>query len=217
MVSVWTPTRTDRPPTRRPGATDMPRYILKATRDRDAYIEGVIRKSLPIAVALYVAAIVAANALTAHYGLVPVGFGLLVTAGTYAAGLSLFMRDVVQRIAGQRWALIAMSLGIGLSWFLAAPAIALASAAAFGVAGVVDWAIYTRTRSSGFIRAAFISSVVAAPVDTVLFLAIAGFPLTAETVVGQFVGKVLWATIVPLVVFGGARALLRKSSNTAHP
>lgn len=39
-----------------------------------------------IAVTAYLATIVVANWLTAEYGFVPVGLGLLATAGTYAAG-----------------------------------------------------------------------------------------------------------------------------------
>src|SRR2546426_2327420 len=48
----------------------------------------------------YLAAIVLANWATAAHGLVPAGFGLLVTAGTYAAGLTLAVRDAVQDAAG---------------------------------------------------------------------------------------------------------------------
>ena len=48
---------------------------------------------LTFAAAAYLLTVVAANWLTDRYGLVPVGFGLLVTAGTFAAGLSLVCRD----------------------------------------------------------------------------------------------------------------------------
>lgn len=59
------------------------------------------------ALTAYVAAIVGANYLTAHYGLVPVLPGLLVTAGTYSAGLALLARDAVQDTAGRLAALAA--------------------------------------------------------------------------------------------------------------
>ena len=42
-----------------------------------------------IALATYIASIVAANWMTTTFGLVPIGFGLLVTAGTFAAGFAL--------------------------------------------------------------------------------------------------------------------------------
>ena len=168
-----------------------------------------------IALIIYIAAIVAANALTAHFGIVPVGFGLLVTAGTYAAGFALLARDFVQRYLGVRWALAGVAFGIILSWVLATPALALASAAAFACAELVDTGLFTIVRRRGFVRAALLSCLVSAPIDTVVFLGVAGFPLTWQSVLGQFIGKVLWATVVPLAIYVMVRrALLRKSVNS---
>lgn len=154
------------------------------------------------AVTVYAAAILAANVLTAHFGLVPVGFGLVVTAGTYAAGFALLARDFVQRYAGIPWVLAGIVFGVSLSWFFATPAIAVASAVAFAVAELADLLVFSSVRPrGGFVSAAGISNVVSAPIDTVLFLVIAGFPLTFESVVGQLVGKLLWATAVPLALY----------------
>lgn len=169
-----------------------------------------------VAVTIYVAAIVAANVMTFHFGLVPVGFGLVVTAGTYAAGFALLARDFVHRYAGVWWVLGGIAFGIALSWWLASPAIALASAVAFGVAELVDLLVYVKVRPRGFVKAALISNIIAAPVDTVLFLYIAGFPLTWESLIGQFVGKVLWATIIPLTVYVAVRYLLSRRKVTAR-
>ena len=167
-----------------------------------------------VAVAVYAGAIVAANILTAHLGLVPVGFGLVVTAGTYAAGFALLARDFVHRYAGVWWVVGGISFGIVLSWWLASPALAVASAVAFGVAELVDLLVYLGIRPNGFVKAALVSNIVAAPIDTVLFLWIAGFPLTWESVIGQFVGKVLWATVIPLALYVLVRrAVLRKPVN----
>lgn len=167
-----------------------------------------------LAVTTYVGAIVAANVLTFHFGLVPVGFGMVVTAGTYAAGFALLARDFAHRYAGIWCVLGGIAFGVVLSWVFASPAIALASAVAFAVAELIDLALYVSIRPRGFVRAALISNVVAAPIDTVLFLWIAGFPLTWESIAGQFVGKVLWATIVPLALFVLVRrAVLRKPVN----
>lgn len=52
--------------------------------------------SMAAAAGAYIGAIVAANYLTARYGMVAVLPGLTVTAGTYAAGLALLARDVLQ-------------------------------------------------------------------------------------------------------------------------
>ncbi|WP_203230630.1 VUT family protein [Agromyces humi] len=162
-----------------------------------------------IALAVYIGAIVAANILSANFGLVPVGFGLVVSAGTYAAGFALLSRDFVHTYLGVRGVLLGMAVGLALSWFLATPALALASAVAFLVAEVADMLVFLWARPRGFVRAALISNCVSAPVDTVLFLWIAGFPLTFESIVGQMVGKIVWATIVPLAIFVGVKALVR--------
>lgn len=167
-----------------------------------------------ISLSVYIGAIVAANVLTAQFGLVPVGFGLVVTAGTYAAGFALLSRDFVHTYLGVRGVLAGIAVGVVLSWFLATPALAVASAVAFLVAEVADMFVFMWMRPRGFARAALISNCVSAPVDTVLFLWIAGFPLTFETVVGQMVGKILWATIVPLALYVGVRALLRSRRKT---
>lgn len=153
------------------------------------------------ALAVYIGAIVAANVLTQRYGLVPVGFGLVTTAGTYAAGFALLARDFVHRYAGVVWVFVGIAVGIALSWWLASPALAIASAAAFGIAELVDLLVFVWVRPRGFITAAGLSNLVSAPIDTVAFLAIAGFPITLATVAGQIVGKLLWATALPLAVY----------------
>ncbi|WP_127817838.1 VUT family protein [Microbacterium sp. CPCC 204701] len=171
--------------------------------DRRNLIKGAI------ALFVYIGAIVAANILSAHFGLVPVGFGLVVTAGTYAAGFALLSRDFVHTYLGVRGVLLGIAVGVILSWFLATPALAMASAVAFLVAELADMLVFLWIRPRGFVRAALISNCVSAPVDTVLFLWIAGFPLMFESIVGQMVGKILWATIVPLGIYVAVRALLR--------
>lgn len=180
------------------------------------------RIHLTIATLAYAASIVAANYLTAHYGLVPAGFGLLVTAGTYAAGFALLARDFVQRYATAAWGsragiayALACILAAGvLSWFLATPALAVASTLAFLAAELVDLAVFSRVRvRAGFISAALVSNVVSAPVDTVAFLWIAGFPLTWQAVIGQFIAKVLWATLVPLALYVLATRATRRTAS----
>ncbi|GAB3446511.1 hypothetical protein GCM10027517_28870 [Phycicoccus ginsengisoli] len=160
------------------------------------------RMPLFLAGACYVAAVVLANVVTERLGLVSVGFGLLVTAGTYAAGFALLARDFVHRYGGRRSALAAIAVGGVLSWLFSSPAIALASTVAFVSAELVDLAVYEPIRrTKGFIRGALASNIVSAPIDTLVFLSLAGFPLTVETVTGQFVGKVLWATVAPLTIY----------------
>lgn len=158
----------------------------------------------------HTAVIVAANVLTARLGLVPAGFGLLVTAGTFAAGLALVARDLVHRYGGIPWALASIALAGVISWYLSTPSLAIASVTAFLLAELADLAVYARLRRAGMARAVLASNTIAAPIDTVLFLALAGFPITAPVVLGQLVAKLLWGTLLP-VTAGVLLARLRRA------
>jgi uncharacterized PurR-regulated membrane protein YhhQ (DUF165 family) len=183
----------------------------------------------------FLACIVAANFVTTEYGMVPVGFGLMATAGTYFAGLTFVLRDSVQdavrrslpgRPRDRDVALRVMALilaGAGLSYLLAVtvfeadPAflppgvtpvsIALASGVAFLVSELADLLVYTPLRSEGYVRAAVASNVVGAVIDTILFLWIAGF-VVADAFAGQVVGKVL-VTVVVVVLVLASRGVRR--------
>ena len=62
---------------------------------------------------------------------------------------------------------------------LAGPALAVASAAAFAVSELADLLVYQPLRRRRFLRAVLASDTVGAPLDTVVFLALAGFPVCA--------------------------------------
>lgn len=156
--------------------------------------------------AALLAAVAAANWLTVTFGLVPVGFGLAVTAGTFAAGFALVARDGLQLSSQRRWLVpAAIAAGIVLSWWLAAPAVAIASALAFAAAELTDWGVFTRLRARSVPVAVVVSSLVAAPVDTVLFLSLAGFGVTLDAVVGQVLVKTGLAFIAAAYLGGWRR------------
>lgn len=170
----------------------------------------------------YLACIVAANWLTSHFGLWPVGFGLVATAGTYAAGAAFVARNALQDAAGRVAAVAAIMLGAALSAWLASPALAIASATAFLIAEGLDMAVYTPIRKCGWARAAIPANVVGATVDTAVFMAlviatraIPHFTWTWQGFAGQWVGKlwITWATVAVVLpvraAIGGRRALLR--------
>ena len=162
-----------------------------------------------LAVVAYAATVVLANWMTTKFGLVPVGFGLVATAGTYAAGLSFGARDLAQNYAGQRAALFAVLAGAVLSAVVAAPQIAVASGVAFLLSELLDYAIYTPLRRRGATgRAIVVSNTAGTIVDTFVFLGIAGFPITTTVVLGQIVGKA-WMTLLAVAVWGGVRAVSR--------
>ncbi len=87
---------------------------------------------------------------------------------TVVTGLVFVVRDFVQREMGHR-VIAVMVLAIAWSFFYAWPVIALASGLAFAVSEFVDWVLFTFTRYRLSTRI-LLSSAVAAPVDTTIFL-----------------------------------------------
>lgn len=175
--------------------------------------ETSMRKQILGAVATvgYAASIVAANLATDRYAMTPVGFGLAATAGTYAAGSALLLRDAVQVTLG-KWAVAAAVLVGAVISAITAPGLAMASAAAFLLSEFADFAVYTRLRRRGWLYAVAASNVAGAVLDTAVFLGIAGFPVTVHSVSGQVLGKT-WATaivVVPALVFLAGRQAVRR-------
>lgn len=161
------------------------------------------------------AGVVAANWLTARFGLIPVGLGMTATAGTAAAGYTLLARDWVHDVAGRRAVLACIAAGAILSAVLAGPALAVASAAAFAVSELADLLVYQPLRPRGFVRAVLASNAVGAPLDTIVFLTLAGFPVWSA-LPGQLWVKA-WATLIPVAAVLAARALLRHLFRPARP
>jgi uncharacterized PurR-regulated membrane protein YhhQ (DUF165 family) len=167
-------------------------------------------RTLPIVAFLGLA--VAANLLTNAYGLIPVGLGMMATAGTWAAGLVLLARDWVHDTAG-RWAVLGcIAAGAALSAALTNPALAVASGAAFAVSELADLAVYSPLRKHGWAKAAVASNVVGSIVDTLLFLWLAGFPIAAALPGQMFAKTTATVAIVAGVVM--VRALLRHRLGT---
>jgi uncharacterized PurR-regulated membrane protein YhhQ (DUF165 family) len=162
----------------------------------------------PIAIGLYVACIALANWLTEHYGMINVGFGLTATAGTIAAGLALFARDLVQDTAGRIAVIAGIGAGAALT-YLISPSLAYASAVAFLIAELADMAVYTPLRAKGWARAVVASNTVGAVIDTFVFLHLAGFPITTHGIAGQLVGKLLYATLLPVALVIACRRTRR--------
>lgn len=155
----------------------------------------------------YAAALAAANVATSRFGLVPAGFGLAVTAGTYTAGLALALRDGLHEAGGVRGVLAALAVGIALSAVTADPRIVLASTAAAAVGELADLAAYIPLRARRRRTAVAVSAAVGGLADTVGFLWLAGFPVTTTTVGGQRLVKAGWVTAGYLVL----REVLRRA------
>ena len=86
-------------------------------------------------------------------------------------GLVLVVRDFAQREIGS-YIFIPLCIGIVISYFMAPPAIALASAGAFAVSEVIDWAIFTFTRAAFSVRV-IASSIIGSIADSLIFLSAA--------------------------------------------
>jgi len=151
-------------------------------------------------ISIYIASIVLANVCTVYFGLVPIGFGLMVTAGTFAAGFALIARDAVQVSSGKIVVLVAIIAGAAISAVTSNPAIAVASGIAFLVSELVDFAVFTPLRAKNLALAVVASSVISAPVDTVLFLHLAGFGLSWQAVLGQFIIKTALALLAAVII-----------------
>lgn len=168
--------------------------------------DSAMRRSLLLAVGAFVAAAALSNVLSSRYGMVDVGFGLTASAGTFTAGLALGCRDLIQRWGGRRASLGAIAAGSVLSLLVGADGrIALASCIAFAVSELVDLAVYTPVaKRRGHRGGVLASNVAAAPIDTIIFLAIAGFPFGIAALAGQMIGKLVYATLIPLGLIAAA-------------
>lgn len=140
-----------------------------------------------VSIVVYVATVLAVNVAFAHWP----EFAWL---WSFGVGGVFVARDFCQRSIGH-WALLPMVAGIGLSWWLADPFVALASAAAFAVSESIDWLVFTVTRRPLRDRVLW-SCCAAAPADSVVFLAMIGAlapgPLLAQIGSKVVAGLVVW-------------------------
>ena len=142
-----------------------------------------MRKTGLLAFAGYIATIVGANYAIHHLGTaapfpgaphtLPVGFDYVAPSGVYFVAIALVLRNVVQRQLGRWFAVVAILIGATISWWVADPGLAKASAAAFLLSEALDMALYTRLRRYGQVRAVLPASLAGAALDSWLFLRIA--------------------------------------------
>ncbi|KAB2587487.1 VUT family protein [Streptomyces arboris] len=155
----------------------------------------------------YIATIPAANLAVSHFGVVPVGFGYTAPAGVYMVGLALVLRDLAREAAGRSAVLTAIAIGTLLSYLLADPNLATASAIAFAVAEIMDFAVYEPLRQRGLLLAMLASNAVGLLADSLLFLQLAFGSL--DYLPGQILGKT-WMTLAAVTTL----TLLRRTKRT---
>lgn len=182
------------------------------------------------ALSVYVVAIVMANWLVVHVGLIHVfpwpvaGVLLLAPAGVYCAGLTFPARDLVQRSLGRLAGVLAIILAAAISWRISSPAVAVASGVTFLVSETLDFIIYTPLQRRFFLSAVAVSSAISAVVDSLLFLYLAHIPYSiviagqpVSILGGQIFGKLTVIAIVGLPATAALRRALplRPARNAA--
>ena len=152
--------------------------------------------------AAYIACIPIANWLIQHVGtvcppngpcLIPVAPGLMAPSGVLMAGLALVLRDLVQRRLGVAYGLAAIGAGTALSAALAPAPLVIASAVAFLLSELADFAVYTPLQKRGLVLAVAASSFVGLVANSLLFLWLAFGSL--EFLAGQIVGKAIMVVL----------------------
>ena len=178
-----------------------------------------------LAFALFALTVPAANWMIGNVGacvpdgpcLVPVGFGLEAPSGVLMVGAALVLRDIVHERLGAGWALAAIVIGAALSAWLAPPTLVVASAAAFLLAELADFAVYAPLRKRHLTAAVVASGAVGAVIDSAVFLLIAFGSLAF--IEGQIVGK-LWMSLLAIPVIHLARRTryaARTNLNDTYP
>ena len=154
--------------------------------------------------AAFIACIPAANWLIGNVGtkcipngpcLIPVGFGFDAPTGVLLIGAALVLRDIVQRRLGKRVVLGAILAGAALSGAVAPPQLVMASAAAFLLSEMADFAVYTPLEKRGLVLAVLASSAVGLVIDSALFLWLAFGSF--KYLEGQIIGKA-WMVLLAL-------------------
>lgn len=158
------------------------------------------------AVIAYCATIPAANWMIQNVGTeafpdgphtIPVGFGYSAPSGVLLIGVALGARDYIQRAAGRQLALVAILIGVALS-YVVNPAVATASALAFALGELADFAVYTPAARRSLPLAVLLSGVVGGVIDSLVFLQIAfGSTMFWQ---GQVLGKAEVAALCALSV-----------------
>lgn len=117
-------------------------------------------------------------------------------------GLVLVVRDFAQREIGHA-IFIPLFIGIAISFVMAPPEIALASAAAFGISETVDWFVYTISKRP-LSQRVLLSSGVSAPLDSAVFWALASLAVpgvfTWSTVITAIASKLLGTYVVYVIL-----------------
>lgn len=159
--------------------------------------------------ALFLGSIPFANWWLNRHGLWDAPLLGLLPSALWVVAISFILRDVTQITLGRKWAWSAIAVGAVLSWWIASPALATASAVAFLVSESFDAAIFTPLANRGrFLFAVILSGYVAGFVDSALFVRIAFGSWSGWWQLG--IAKACVVMAATPIVWAARRALLRK-------
>lgn len=173
------------------------------TSDRRRILEG------GIFLLLFCLTIPLANWMIGHVGtvcppnspcLLPVAPGLMAPSGVVMIGVALVLRDLVQRRLGAEFGLAAIVVGTAISALVAPRSLVLASATAFFISELADFAVYTPLARRRLVLAVIASSLIGIVLDSLIFLWLAFGSL--DFLVGQIVGKA-WMVLlsIPFIAY----------------
>jgi len=121
----------------------------------------------------YLASIVVVNFAFSMLPMIELPFDQSIPIGTFLVGFIFVLRDYAQREIGV-WVYLAMLAGVLLSYVMADPFVAVASAVAFALSEIIDALVFTYTKKPMRDRV-LLSSAVSTPVDSAVFLLMLGF------------------------------------------
>jgi len=123
--------------------------------------------------AAYLTSIVAVNLAFSYLPMIQLPFDQAIPVGTFLVGFIFVIRDYAHREIGSG-IYLAMLAGVILSYVMADPFVAVASAVAFGLSELIDALVFAYTKKPMRDRV-LISSIASTPVDSAVFLLMLGF------------------------------------------
>jgi queuosine precursor transporter len=125
---------------------------------------------------------------------------LMAPSGVVMIGIALVLRDLVQRRLGAEFGLAAIVVGTAISALVAPRSLVIASATAFFISELADFAVYTPLARKRLVLAVVASSLIGIVLDSLIFLWLAFGSL--DFLLGQIVGKA-WMVLlsIPFIVY----------------
>ena len=152
----------------------------------------------------YIAFIITVNTTYIYFPFVTIAHAPFSTGDLLVGAIYIF-RDFAQREI-KHYVILAMILGVIISYCFADKSMAIASVCAFTVAETIDWAIFTFT-GKPLSQRLLLSSAFSAPADSFVFLAIYGplniagmLVLTSSKVLGVLLVWYVWKKRQPVIV-----------------